>query len=115
MDKGSEPIDRRMVPRDRANVGVRPWWKPAPLTCWFLAIMAYDAVILLVASGVRSSGNDAAGNGIGNAFRELFVQAGAVIVGLLALVFVIVRHGGTRIGLLVTLVLVTLLLMTLLQ
>ena len=115
MVKRSEPIDRRMIPRDHANVGVRPWWRPSPLTCWFLAIMTFDAVILIVALGVRSSGNDAAGNGMGNAFRELFVQAGAVIVGFLALVFVIVRHRGTRIGLIVTLVLVTLLLTTLLQ
>lgn len=115
MDKGSEPIDRRMAPRDHANVGVRPWWRPASLTCWFLAILAFDAVILLVASGVRSSGNDAAGNGMGNAFRELFIQAGAVIVGFLALVFVVVRHRRIRIGLIVTLVLVTLSLTTLLQ
>jgi cell division protein FtsW (lipid II flippase) len=115
MDKESEPIVRRMVPRDRPSGGVGPWWRPSPLACWFFAIAGFDALMLLLASGVSSSGNDAAGNGMANAFREVFVQAGAVLVGCIAALFVIVRHRGTRIGLIVTLVLLSLLLPILLH
>lgn len=72
--------------------------------------MAFDTLILLVASSVGSSGSDAAGNGVTDGFREAFVQAGAVLVGCFALLFVAVRHKGTRIGLIATPALVTLVL-----
>ena len=115
MSKQNRPVDGRMIVRDRANDDGRPRWKPSPLACWFFAIVAFDALILLVASGVGSSGNDAAGNGMTDGFREAFVQAGAVLTGCLALLFVVVRHKGTRIGLVATLALVTLLQTMLLQ
>jgi hypothetical protein len=108
MSKEDERIDRRMVPRGQADVGEGPWWRPSLLTGWFLALVAIDALILLIASGVTSSGSDAAGNGLANAFQTAFVQAGALLVGCLTLLFVVVRHKGTRIGLTVMLGLVTL-------
>lgn len=87
----------------------------SPLAGWFLAIVAFDALILLIASGVGSSGNDAAGNGMANAFQMAFVEAGAFLVGCLALLFVVVRHKGIRIGPMAMLVLTTLMLPMLLQ
>lgn len=108
MDKESEPIVGRRVSRSRADGGVDPWWRPPPLACWFFAIAGFDALMLLLAAGVSSSGNDAAGNGMANAFRDMFVQAGSVLVGGIAALFVVVRHRGIRIGLAATLVLLSL-------
>jgi hypothetical protein len=76
-------------------------WRPKPLPLWFFAIVVLDAVILRAASGVHSSGNDAAGNGLASAFRSAFVEGGSYLLGFLALVFVVLRHKGFRIALLV--------------
>lgn len=108
-------VDRRMVVGGRSKLCKKPWWTPSSLSCWFIAIVVFDAVILLVASGVRSSGSDAAGNGIANAFQTAFVETGALLVGCIALLFLIVRHKKIRIGLTVMLVLITLALSMLLQ
>lgn len=94
---------------------VRSRWKPSPLACWFLAILVFDVSMLLLASGVRSTGNDAAGNGMVEAFREAFVEAGAILLAILSLLFVVIRHRGVRIGLMVALVLSSLLLPVLLH
>ena len=115
MSEADEPIDRRMVVRDDAGLTGSRGWKPSPLGWWFLAITGLDALILLIASGVRSSGNDAAGNGMANAFQAAFVEAGAFVVGILALLFLMVRHRGIRTPLIVLLVLVSLMLPVLLS
>ena len=115
MSRQNEPVARRTVVRDQADVEERPWWRSTLLAGWFVAIVAVDALILLIASGVGSSESDAAGNGMANAFQTAFVEAGASLVGSLVLPFVVVRHTGTRIGLVATLVLVTLLLPILLR
>jgi hypothetical protein len=110
MSNPDEPIDRRMVARDDGGLSRRRGWRPSPLGWWFLAITSFDALMLLIASGVRSSGNDAAGNGMANAFRAAFVEAGAVLIGILALLFLIIWHRGIRIALTVLLILVSLML-----
>ena len=115
MTEADEPIDRRMVARDEAGVTRSRGWRPSPLGWWFLAITSFDALILLIASGVRSSGNDAAGNGMANAFQAAFVEAGTFLVGILALLFLMVRHPGIRIALTVLLLLASLMLLMLLS
>ncbi len=94
---------------------VRPGCKPSPLACWFLAILAFDVSMLLLSCGVRSTGNDAAGNGMADAFRQAFVEAGAILLAILTLLFVVIRHRGVMIGLIVALVLCSLLFPMLLQ
>jgi len=104
-----------MVARSRGGKQTPPSWKLSGLACWLVALVAFDALMLLLASGVRSGGNDAAGNGMANAFRELVIQAGVVLVGCLTLLFLVIRHRKARVGILVALVLVTSLLPMLLQ
>ena len=104
-----------MVERGDAVAAARPWWKPSPLTAWFFAMIVLDAVILTVASGVTTSDNDAAGNGMANAFRDGFVETGAYSVGLLALLFLLIRRRSIRIALPVLLVPATLFFLLLLQ
>lgn len=104
-----------MVVRDDTVAGARPWWKPSSLTVWFFGIILLDAVILRAASGVTSSGNDAAGNGMASAFRSVFVEAGAWFVGCLALLFLLIWHRGIRIALVVLLVPATIFFLLLLQ
>lgn len=115
VNEADEPIDRRMVARRESRTARSSRWRPSPLGWWFLVILGFDALILLIASGVRSSGSDAAGNGLANAYQEVFVEVGAVLVGILALLFLIIRHRGIRIGLFVLLVLLTLMLPMLLS
>jgi hypothetical protein len=93
----------------------RRWWQPSPLVVWFLAIAGFDAIILWFASGVVSSGNDAAGNGMANAFREVFVEAGAYLLGFLTLLFLAIRHRGIRITLMGLLLPLTLFFLMLLR
>lgn len=38
-------------------------WRRSPLTIWFLAIVAFDAIMLIPAMGIVATGNDPAGNG----------------------------------------------------
>lgn len=109
MSKADESIDRRMVACDNVGISRRRGWRPSPLG-WFLAITSFDALLLLIASGVRSSGNDAAGNGMANAFQAAFVEASALLICILALLFLIIRHRGICIALTVLLVLVSLML-----
>jgi len=111
MLKEDRPVDRRMVVRDRSDPSRSLWWAPTPLTWVFTTLFAIDALMLLIASGVGISGNDAAGNGMANAFQEVFVEAATVLVACLALLFLLIRHRGTRIGL----ALITLMLPMLLQ
>jgi len=115
MSEAHEPTDRRMVARDQPGVARGRGWRPSPLGWWFLAITGFDALILLLASGVRSSGNDAAGNGMANAFQAAFVEAGACVVAILALFFLILRQRGIRIALTVLLVMVSFMLPMLLS
>jgi hypothetical protein len=115
MSEADKPIDRRMVDRDQAGAARGRGWRPSPLGWWFLAITGFDALVLLIASGVRSSGNDAAGNGMANAFQAAFVEAGAFLVGILALLFLVVRHQGIRIALTVLQVMVSFMLPMLLS
>ena len=115
MNEADKPIDRRMVVRDETGIARGRGWRPSPLSWWFLAITGFDALILLIASGVRSSGSDAAGNGMANAFQAAFVEAGAFLVGILALLFLILRKRGIRIALTVLLVMVSFMLPMLLS
>ena len=84
------------------------WWKPERFTWLFWSVVACDAGILWLAKdGPRGGFNsDAAGNGLARAFQEVFVVAGAGVVGILALLFLVIRNGGIRIALLCLLALV---------
>lgn len=90
-------MGKKLPPIDQA------WWEPLPLSVCFVVIALMDAVILWLASGVVSSSNDAAGNGMANAFRDGFVETGAWFAAFLMLLFVVIRHRGVRITLTVLL------------
>jgi hypothetical protein len=106
--------DRRMVAHERESAPRLLRWRASPLASWFLVIFTFDALILALASGVVSSGNDAAGNGMVDALREVLVQAGALLLCISAVLFLIVRRNGFRVGLTVMLGLTSLLLPVLL-
>jgi len=82
--------------------------RPAPLTLWFLAIVIFDAMMLILATGVVSTGNDAAGNGMIDGFRQGFAELTACALALLTLLFLAIRHRGLRIVLIALLVPLTL-------
>jgi hypothetical protein len=108
-------IDRRMVAHGQKSVPQRSRWRALPLASWFLVILAFDALMLALASGIVSSGNDAAGNGMVDALREVLIQAGALLLCVSAVLFFLVRRKGFRIGLTVMLALTSLLLPLLLR
>ena len=64
---------------------------------------------------MSSSGNDAAGNGMADGFRSAFVEGGAYLLGVLTVSFLLLRHSGVRIALLVALCLSTIFSLMLLQ
>ena len=84
------------------------WWKPERLTRLLWAMVACNAVNLWLAKdGPRGGFNsDAAGNGLARAFQELFVMAGASLVGVVALLFLVIRNRSIRIALLCLLALI---------
>jgi hypothetical protein len=92
----------------RRSASRTAWWKPERLTWLLWAMVACNAVILWLAKdGPRGGFNsDAAGNGLARAFQELFVMAGAGLVGIVALLFLVIRNRGIRIALLCLLALV---------
>lgn len=79
-------------------------WPPSPLTIWFLAVVAFAAIMLILAMGVVTTGNDPAGNGMVDGFRQGFAQLCACALALLTLIFLVIRHRGIRIALMVMLV-----------
>lgn len=83
-----------------------PWW-PTPLTWVFLAILAFDLAVLLLAFHTGSTGSDAAGNAMGSAFRRAFVGLGAIAVGVIALLFLVIPYRTSRIVMTVLLGLVS--------
>ncbi len=83
-------------------------WRPSPLALWFLAIVIFDAVMLILATGVVSTGNDAAGNGMVDGFRQGFAELTACALALLTFLFLAIRHRGLRIVLIALLVPLTL-------
>lgn len=76
----------------------RPPWRHTPLTWVFL----------------NSTGSDAAGNTMGSAFKRAFVELGAIAVGSVALLFLVIPHRSTRIVMTVLLGLISLVLPVLL-
>lgn len=86
MRKRRSPLDRR-------------WWKPLALTVCFLMIVLTDLLILTKASVVVSTGNDAAGNGMANAFRSAIVETGFYILATLTFIFSAIPYKGVRIAL----------------
>jgi hypothetical protein len=110
-----QPIDRRMVVRGTTAQVERPWWKRSSLAAWFFAVSVFDVLISWAASSVAGSDSDAAGNGISRAFQQAFVDAGAYLVGFLVLLFLLIRHRGIRIGLMVLLIPTTLFCLMLVQ
>jgi hypothetical protein len=84
--------------------------KPTRLTKWMWALVVWNGLLLWIALGGPRGGynSDAAGNGMASAFQSAFVELGAIVVGLLALLFVAVRVRGIRIALLCALALVSL-------
>jgi hypothetical protein len=79
-------------------------WRPSPLTLWFLAIVAFDAVMLILAMGIITTGNDPAGNGMVDGVRQGFAQLSAGVLALLTLIFLVIRHRGIRFALMALLV-----------
>ena len=92
----------------RRSAPATAWWKPERLTGLLWVMVAGDAVILWLAKdGPRGGFNsDAAGSGLARAFQELFVMAGAGLVGIVALLFLVIGNRGIRIALLCLLALV---------
>ncbi|SEN69687.1 hypothetical protein SAMN05192583_3343 [Sphingomonas gellani] len=62
-----------------------------------------------------SKGGDAAGNGMSAAFDELFMDAALGLVGLLSVLFLLIRKQGFRIAIIVMLALNSFLLLTILS
>jgi hypothetical protein len=115
MRRGVDQTDRRVVAHGRKSAPRRPRWRASPLANWFLVILAFDALMLALASGVVSSGNDAAGNGMVDALRQVLVQAGALLLCISAVLFLLVRRDGFRVSLTVMLALTSVLLPVLLR
>jgi len=115
MRRHVDQTDRRMMAHGQESAPQRRRWRVSPLARWFLVILAFDALMLALASGVASSGNDAAGNGMVDALREVLVQAVALLLCISAALFLIVRRNGSRVGLTVMLALTSLLLPVLLR
>ena len=87
---GSDPAPR--------SDGLAPWWKPAGASWAFLAILAADVIILWLAWNRDGSGgnNDAAGNAMAAGFFAAYVAIAGIVVGVIALLFAVIRHRVTR-------------------
>ena len=115
MRRDADRTDRRMVAQEQESAPRRAGWRASPLASWFLVILAFDALMLALASGIVSFGNDAAGNGMVDALREVLVQAGALLLCISAALFLLVRRNGFRVGLAIMLGVTSLLLPVLLR
>ena len=62
-----------------------------------------------------SVGGDAAGNAMSTAFEKLFMIAALGLLGLLSVLFLLIRRQGFRVGLIVVLALNSFLLLTILS
>lgn len=92
------------------------WWKPTKLTLLMWALAGWNGLLLWLAlAGPRGGYNsDAAGNGMASMFRSVFVELGAIVVAVLALLFLLIRVRVIRIALLCVLALVSLFVVALL-
>lgn len=93
----------------------RPWWHPSPISGCFIGIVLLDAALLLIAFNVTFSSSDGAGNGLAMAIQQAFVELGAIAVGVVAFLFLVIRHRVIRITLTLILGVMTLPLMLLLH
>ena len=73
-------------------------WRLAGASWLFLVILAVDLIILWLAWNHQggSSNNDPAGNGMAAGFHAAYVLLAGIVVGVVALLFAIIRHRGPR-------------------
>lgn len=104
-------INRPARPADTGRKG------PTPIVLTFWAMVLLNLVLTNFAFGGYSSsaGGDAAGNAMSSAFEKLFMIAALGLVGLLSILFVLIRRQGFRIALIVVLALNSFLLLTILS
>ena len=74
------------------------------------ALVAWDSLLLWIALGGPRGGynSDAAGNNMASAIHSAFVEFGAIVIGVLALLFLAIRVRAIRIALLCAVALVSL-------
>ena len=119
LDEGSEPCDRQTM--DHIERPVRPrgterrWPSPIVLTFWAMALLNLVLAHFAFGGYSSSAGGDAAGNAMSSAFDKLFMLAALGLVGLLSLLFLLIRRQGFRIALIVVLALNVFLLLTILS
>lgn len=80
------------------------------------ALAGWNGLLLWLALAGPRGGyiSDAAGNGMASMFRSVFVELGAIVVAVLALLFLLIRVRVIRIALLCVLALVNLFVVALL-
>ena len=106
---------------DHSNRPARPtgtgrrWLSPIVLIFWAMALLNLVLAHFAFGGYSRSAGGDAAGNAMSSAFEKLFMIAALGLVGLLSLLFLLIRRQGFRIAPIVVLALNGFLLLTVLS
>ena len=107
-------MDHTNRPARPADVG-RKWPAPIVLILWAMALLNLVLAHLAFGGYSPSVGGDAAGNAMSSAFDKLFMFAALGLVGLLSILFLLIRKHGFRVALIVVLGLNSFLLLTILS